>query len=405
MRKLAICLATLALMGLVVTVGGCDEDKTCAGCLIEGVCHEDLAANPANPCQVCDVSVSAEAWTDADDGAACDDGLYCNGADTCEGGSCSVHGSNPCYGIGLCDEDADDCGGVCDGCLIGSECHADGDPNPEEVCEICDVGASASHWTNNDGVACDDDRFCNGADTCEGGSCSVHAGDPCTPPEMCDESADACDASCSGCLIGTTCFGDGNPNPANVCEICDVASSSVAWTANDGASCEDGDFCTGTDTCVGAVCEHSGDPCDPTETCDSTAAACVSIHASCVSPIVVTGDATFFGPDFELVFGDDQDLQHSSCDPGGGLPQTGAPEAVFQLELGPGESVNIREDGGLDALIMVVSSCDDTAPCLVADDVNEDSLYTASATEIVHVIVSATVAAPTPSDYNISFHF
>ncbi len=45
---------------------------------------------------------------------------------------------------------------------------------------------------SNNSSPCDDDVFCNGADTCSGGSCSAHAGDPCAVDEWCDESANQC---------------------------------------------------------------------------------------------------------------------------------------------------------------------------------------------------------------------
>jgi hypothetical protein len=38
---------------------------------------------------------------------------------------------------------------------------------------------------------CDDELFCNGIDTCSGGTCSFHPGDPC-PPLFCDEDLDSC---------------------------------------------------------------------------------------------------------------------------------------------------------------------------------------------------------------------
>jgi hypothetical protein len=41
---------------------------------------------------------------------------------------------------------------------------------------------------------CDDGLFCNGVDTCSGGSCG-HAGDPCSAGEICNETADSCDTS------------------------------------------------------------------------------------------------------------------------------------------------------------------------------------------------------------------
>lgn len=63
--------------------------------------------------------------------------------------------------------------------------------------DVCNVDGTCSR-TNN-AVACDDDVFCNGLDTCGGGSCSVHAGDPCTGT-TCDEAANLCrGCSAAGC--------------------------------------------------------------------------------------------------------------------------------------------------------------------------------------------------------------
>jgi hypothetical protein len=153
-------------------------------------------------------------------------------------------------------------GDDCSGCLIGSVCYPDQVTNPDNPCQICDPSASTSYWNNNDGVGCDDNVFCNGVDLCSGGSCSDHAGNPCGALLMCDEDDDTCVTACSGCQIDSTCYNNGQTNPQNACQVCDTAISTTAWQPNDGADCDDGLFCTGTETCSQDACQHSGDPCD-----------------------------------------------------------------------------------------------------------------------------------------------
>jgi hypothetical protein len=50
-------------------------------------------------------------------------------------------------------------------------------------------------------IACDDGLFCNGFDRCGGGTCSVHAGDPCLDATTCDEARDGC----TGCTTDAMC--------------------------------------------------------------------------------------------------------------------------------------------------------------------------------------------------------
>jgi hypothetical protein len=83
----------------------------------------------------------------------------------------------------------------CLGCVIDNVCYPDGTIPEGEPCLICKVSVSQTAWSNNDGAACDDGLFCNGADTCGGGACSQHAGDPCNADQTCDETNDACAAS------------------------------------------------------------------------------------------------------------------------------------------------------------------------------------------------------------------
>jgi hypothetical protein len=150
----------------------------------------------------------------------------------------------------------------CTGCLIGDVCYPDQVTNPDNPCQVCHPAASTSYWDNNDGAACDDTLFCNGADLCSGGSCSEHAGNPCGAMMRCDDDNDECVTACSGCQIDSVCYTSGQANPQNACQICNTAVSTTAWQPNDGAACDDGLFCNGTDTCSGDTCQHSGDPCD-----------------------------------------------------------------------------------------------------------------------------------------------
>src|SRR5512146_172307 len=67
-----------------------------------------------------------------------------------------------------------------------------------------------------DGMACDDQLFCNGADSCQGEVC-VHEGDPCAGglecQNVCDENVDSCFTG-----FGAACTDDGNPCTTDVCD-------------------------------------------------------------------------------------------------------------------------------------------------------------------------------------------
>lgn len=90
------------------------------------------------------------------------------------------------------DDDDDDDAAPCDGCLIDEVCFENGEENPDNGCEFCDVANSDDSWSDNDGADCDDGDFCNGADSCSTGSCSDHSGDPCETYEECSEILSLC---------------------------------------------------------------------------------------------------------------------------------------------------------------------------------------------------------------------
>jgi hypothetical protein len=239
----------------------CDEDLDTCNLPNGTACTADT-----NDCtdDICDGSGSC---THPNNTASCDDGLFCNGADTCSGGSCSSHAGDPCSGGGEC---ADTCDDDLDTCNLpgGTACTDDTNGCTDDV---CDGSGSCTHPNNT--APCDDGVFCNGADTCSGGSCSSHAGDPCSGG---DECADTCDDDLDTCNLpdGTSCTDDGEECTDDFCD----GSGACTHPAIAG-SCDDGVFCNGADTCHGGFCsQHAGDPCtgggECSDTCDEDADTC-----------------------------------------------------------------------------------------------------------------------------------
>jgi hypothetical protein len=339
--------------GTVDAARGDGGAEACAdGCLVDGVCHREGAANPANPCEACMPWVSRTAFA-PNDGARCDDGAYCTVGDTCrdrvcvggfpracdDGVACTVddrcdEGSDACVsGFGACgagetcDAVSGSCSSTCAGCAIDGVCIPDGTPNPVNGCERCDVSTSAHAWSPADGVVCDDGAYCTERDTCRAGACvgtarSCDDGIGCNGAETCDETVDSCavgsstcgalmvcDAtsdrcmpSCLGCLIGGVCHADGTQNPMNPCEVCDSRRSMEIWSANDGATCDDGEFCTLADVCAAGRCGGAPRTCDDGvactggDFCDEGADVCVPGRSTCAGDEMCSNATGACGP-------------------------------------------------------------------------------------------------------------
>jgi hypothetical protein len=93
----------------------------------------------------------------------------------------------------------------------------------------------------------------------------------------------------NGCLIADTCYPQGVNQPGNLCSICDTARSTVAWSGNDGAACDDGAFCTVGDRCAAGTCAGTarncsdGVACNGVETCNEATDACVAGTTTCTT--------------------------------------------------------------------------------------------------------------------------
>ena len=339
----------------------CDLDadecsSTCAGCAIDGVCYPDGALNPQNLCEMCLPNESDDAFSAVPDGTTCDDGLFCNGSDSCRSGTCEAGSATPCddsigcNGEETCNEDtntcspgaspcdsgtscnieADACLITCAGCVVDGICYANGSPNPQNACEVCEVATSTIAFTAvADGVVCENGVFCDGVDTCQAGVCTAPGTNPCDDgiacngSETCSETlnqctagapscgpglacvpeTDSCDVTCAGCIIEGICYPEGAKNPENACEACVTATSAVAFSAiADGTVCDNGAFCDGTDTCQSGVCTapninpcDDGASCNGGETCSESSDSCRAGMATCGAGLVCSPDTDSCG--------------------------------------------------------------------------------------------------------------
>lgn len=212
----------------------CDDGNNEAGDCCSGICTAEPAGSPCpddgNACTTESCNASGTCLH-TNNSIACNDGVFCNGADSCSGGSCSVHAGDPCFFGFECNDLCNEAAGNCF-VPFGTLCTDDGN-----VCsdDVCNGAGSCAHISNN--ASCDDGLFCNGPDTCSGGVCAVHSGDPCSGGPQC---ADTCNESTDDCIDPT------------------------------GSPCEDGDACTTNDMCSGGTCFGGPPPaCDSCQTCDS----------------------------------------------------------------------------------------------------------------------------------------
>jgi len=196
----------------------CTDGDTCAGGMCIAGNARDCSAQ-GDQCNngICDEGINQCVSQAKINGTACDDGLFCTDNDSCISGVCSSGVARDCSSAGnqcnegICDEGLGQCvtqpkdnGTVCD----DTQFCTDNDTCMDGVCTgstrdcssqtdqcnngICDEGIDQCVAQPKDnGTVCDDDMFCNGADACSDGNCSIHSGNPC-PPLICIESFASC---------------------------------------------------------------------------------------------------------------------------------------------------------------------------------------------------------------------
>lgn len=219
----------------------CSGTETCG----DGVLDVGEACDDGNTAggDCCSATCQAEAA-----GGTCDDGSFCNGNDRCDGaGSCGRHVGSPCAGRAECNRGCDE---TADACTVSppGPCRPDASACTDDVCD----GAGTCTHPPNTGP-CDDGVFCNGPDTCSGGACSEHAGDPCTAVGEC---VGACNEPARSCFSPW-----GTP--------CTVDDSVCTWDTCNGAG-----ECAHVPSNPGVVCRDSVEPCDVPEVCTGVDVAC-----------------------------------------------------------------------------------------------------------------------------------
>ena len=171
---------------------------------------------------------------------------------------------------------------VASGCSEEPEQAKPNPPTPSPDASSGDVGVLADAATLDvpeppkpctEGDNCNDGDPCTSSDICIEGEC-VGA------PYECDDALPCTLNKCDGkggcdyplqaglwCLIAGTCVADGEQRPDDPCYACVAPISPIAWSANDGAACDDGLQCTGGDTCADGGCHGTKDPCDDQNPC------------------------------------------------------------------------------------------------------------------------------------------
>lgn len=300
-----------------VTGTACDDGFFCTvgEYCTAGTCGNGTAKScqdEATPCQTgyCNENTNACEFEDFADGQSCDDGLYCTVGEYCTNGACTNGTPKSCSqltddcNVGECDEELNSCvanssikegsscndGNICtsnDECT-GGECIGGPAVDCSHLDSQCAAGACDSVTGDcislpiNNGLACDDGKFCKVDTVCTNGTCGGGKDYDCSSVEeecvvgICNENFQRCDpvpvpdgGSCDDgvfCTVGETCTnglcGEGTARDCSSltdqCNVgyCDsVADACVANTlAKHGDACDDGRYCTLEDTCDNGVC-------------------------------------------------------------------------------------------------------------------------------------------------------
>jgi len=246
---------------------GDDIDNDCDGQTDEDcpTCQQDSDCDDGNPCTI-DFCTAGECHqANFPDHTPCSDGDACTLADECLQGRCRGQPR--------------DCSALDAPCLVGQ----------------CDPGSGdCQPVARPDGTACDDGLFCTDPDACRDGLCTGPArdcddGDDCTA-DSCDEGAADCqhtlvpnpgaegpagdpscqngvdddcdgltddaDPNCAGCTADADCD-DQNPCTSDSCQGLACSNQPLP----DGTACDDGLFCTSSDSCTAGVCSGAARDC------------------------------------------------------------------------------------------------------------------------------------------------
>ncbi len=239
--------------GTTCATGICYVGACVSGCEIGGTFYPATASNPSDPCQSCRPGVSTASWTNLMDGSNCGNGQVCSG------GTCGSQ------------------------CVIGGIAYPSGQIDPGNSCQACMPGTSTSSWTASpNGTSCGAEQVCD-LGSCNSGCYIAGAYYPANAANPNDPVCESCQPAASttawtpvpgsegmtcltgqvchagqcgaGCLIDATYYAANAPNPSNPCQACAPASSTTTWTNVNALSC-------GTDMwCYGGTCGSTPPSC------------------------------------------------------------------------------------------------------------------------------------------------
>ena len=319
----------------------------------------------------------------------CSNGLFCDGEEVCDVDQC-IGGAFPCVAGQDCDEGSDAC------FPIGADC------NSNAIGDAADIAGATSDDANSNGIPdecdacvfdtdCDDDVFCNGAESCNVDTCT-NGMIPCELGQLCDEEFDLCQPDGSDCntngvgdaydiALGTSADLNSNGVP-DECDACVMD-----------ADCDDGLYCTGIETCNIDTCAPSSNPCLIGQTCVEESDTCAPTGADCNANGI--GDATDIAagtsmdcnsngvPDAcDIAFGDSNDCNLNAvpddcdllfgdafdCNTNGALDECDIAEKMSDDCDTNGVPDECQSDDDADGVIDACDLCPDTPPGLIMGD-------------------------------------
>jgi hypothetical protein len=216
------------------------------------------------------------------------------------------------------------------------------------VIGVCDeAGAACIVAASNEGGSCDDGVPCTTGDTCSSGACEAGS------PVLCPDSGNPC--------IALAC------DPGGADGNCDVEQA-----ANDGATCDDGAFCTVDDACLGGACSGASRDCSELDgvcivgTCSEKRDNCVAVVAEDGTPCADLNACTV---DESCSAGECVSALQAECPDGGvvwvdppdGVVDAGQPHAVTSVDPPQGiDRVIVEAPGGAPASCWCLCESDQT---------------------------------------------
>jgi cysteine-rich repeat protein len=260
------CLSHVCVPGTLLADGTpCGEGLIC----VAGACGTETCGNGyVGPGEICDDGNTVDGdgcdvdctWS-CTTNTECDDLALCNGTETCDtvGHLClpgvPAENGTPC-------SDASGSPGLCRGQLCAPETCGNGTVDTGEQCDdgntVAGDGCEGDcTWTCEAAADCDDGDPCNGDETCALASHTCRPGSAPADGTSCDRDGNpgtrdicrggSCELSTCGdgwadAVAGEECD-DGNTVAKDGCE------NDCTWSCSADPDCDDGDMCSGTETC------------------------------------------------------------------------------------------------------------------------------------------------------------